>query len=225
MQGCYLLLMLKVIIFDLDGVLVDSQPLQYKAYNQVFALRGFPITPAEWEVEWIHKSMSCRKWIEQQNLQLDVEEMRTAKREIYDKLIITELQLKPGVNQAISALAKYYTLSIASASMKASLDLIAQKFNFKTSFQLIISDQIEEIKRPKPFPDVFLYVAQRLGVSPAECVVIEDSVAGLEAAKAAGMKCVICPDSRYQSPESRFKQADKIIDSLEELNPEMIEKL
>jgi beta-phosphoglucomutase-like phosphatase (HAD superfamily) len=115
--------MIKVIIFDLDGLLIDSQPLQYKAYNQIFSKYGFPITKKEWQDDWIHNSISCKKWIKKKNLPLDFEKVRAEKKRLYEKLILTDLELKSGANNAINSLLAEYRLCIASASMKSSIDI------------------------------------------------------------------------------------------------------
>lgn len=217
--------MIKLIIFDLDGVLIDSQPLQYEAYNKVFSKYGFPISEEEWEEDWIHGSISCEGWIKKKGLPLDFAKMRAEKKEIYEKLIVTDLKLKSGVNEAINLLSDNYLLCIASASRKSAIDAIDKRFGFSKKFQKITSDQETNIKRPKPYPDVFLHVADAMGVLPEECLVIEDSVAGLQAAKSAGMRCIVCPDSFCKTDPSEFKDADKIVNSLRDINLETIYQL
>jgi len=210
--------MIKAVIFDLDGLLIDSQPLQYKAYSQVFLKYGFPISKQEWEDEWIHNSISCNGWVQKNNLPLDFEKMRSEKKKIYERLVLTDLKLKDGANNAINRLLIEYPLCIASASRKSSIDVISNKFDFSSRFQKIISDKESHIDRPKPYPDIFLYVAKVMKILPEECLVIEDSVAGLKAARSANMKCVVCPDSFCKIELSEFKDADRVIKSLNELD-------
>lgn len=217
--------MIKIIIFDLDGLLIDSQPLQYKAYNKVFSKYGYPISQKEWKNEWIHNSISCKKWIQKNNLPLDFTKIRSEKKKIYEQLILTDLELKDGANNAINVLSDEYKICIASASMKSSIDIISEKFDFTSRFQEIISDQEAHIEKAKPFPDVFLHVAKIMKVLPEECLVIEDSVAGLKAAKSANMKCIICPDSFCKIELSEFKNADKLIKNLHEIDVKLIQQL
>ncbi|MBU0766712.1 HAD family phosphatase [Patescibacteria group bacterium] len=217
--------MIKVVIFDLDGLLIDSQPLQYKAYNRVFSEYGFPISKEEWIDEWINNSISCREWIHKMNLPLDFAKVRAEKQKVYEEFIPTDLELKPGAMNAINLLFVEYKLCIASASMKPSIEVISKKFGFEAFFDQIISDQESHVVRQKPFPDVFQCVAKEMEVAPEECLVIEDSVAGLEAAKSANMKCIICPDSFCEFESSEFEDADKIIKSLNEIDLDMIHEL
>ena len=217
--------MIKVVIFDLDGLLIDSQPLQYKAYNQVFSKYGFSISKEEWIDEWVHNSISCKEWIHKKNLPLDFDKVRAEKQKIYEELIPTDLELKPGSINAINLLFAEYKLCIASASMKPSIEVISKKFGFEAFFDQIISDQEPHVERSKPFPDVFQCVAKEMGVTPEECLVVEDSAAGLKAAKSARMKCIICPDSFCEFESSEFEDADKIIESLNEIDLDMIREL
>lgn len=162
----------------------------------------------------------------EKNLPLDPEKMRAEKKELYDKLILTDLKLKPGADNLINSLLDQYQLCIASASRRLSLDLISDKFNFTSRFKKIISDQEAHIKRLKPYPDVLLHVAKVMNVLPKECLVIEDSFAGLKAAKSAKMKCIVCPDSFCEIKTlDQFKTADKIVKSLNEIDIKMIHQL
>jgi HAD superfamily hydrolase (TIGR01509 family) len=212
--------MIKLIIFDLDGLLIDSQPLQYKAYNQVFSKYGFPLTKNDWK-EWIQNSYNPKEWIQKNNLPLEEDTIRAEKKKIYDKLIREELKLKPGAENLINKLYGKYKLCIASSSRIESIKLVVNKFNLESKFEKLISDT--KMARRKPNPDVFLKAAKIMNIYPEECIVIEDSLAGLKAAKSAKMKCIICPDSFWKTDQSKFKPADKIVKTLNEVNEKMIE--
>lgn len=214
--------MIKVIIFDLDGLLIDSQPLQYRAYNHVFSKYGSPISIEEWH-EWIMNSYSTDYWIKRNNLKLDPEAIREEKQELYKGWVKDELNLKPGARYVIDLLFKKYKLCVASASRIDSIELILDKFNFISKFKKLLSDH--NVTNRKPYPDIFLKAAVDMNAKPKECIVIEDSVAGLKAAKAAGMKCIICRDSFSNFPLSFFEGADKIVGSLEGITFETIEEL
>ncbi len=214
--------MIKVIIFDLDGLLIDSQPLQYKAYNQVFSKYGFPLTLDNWH-EWIHNSYSAKIWIQKNKLPLEAETIRVEKKKIYDKLIHDELELKPGAWNLINKLYGKFRLCIASSSRIESIELILRKFTLESKFENLVSDT--EMIKGKPYPDIFLKTAESMNAKAEECVVIEDSIAGLKAAKAAKMICIVCPDSFSDMKPSEFKGADKIVNNLDEITYEMIENL
>lgn len=214
--------MIKVVIFDLDGLLVDSQPLQYKAYNRVFSRAGYPLTIDDWH-EWIHNSYSPKIWIKKHNLPLDPATVREEKKIIYDRLVREEMQLKPGVLDLINALYGKFRLCVASSSRIESVKLVVEKFGLESKFEKLVSDT--EMARGKPHPDVFLKTAEMMGAKPGECVVIEDSLAGLRAAKAAKMACIVCPDLFGGFKPEGFDGADKIVKSLGGVTVEMIARL
>ena len=212
--------MIKIIIFDLDGLLVDSQPLQYKAYNLVFSKYGFPLSLDDWH-EWIHKSMNPKMWIQKNKLPLDAEKIRAEKKKIYDKFIRDELELKTGARNLINKFYGKFRLCVASSSRIESIKSVLNKFNLESKFEIMISDT--EMTKGKPYPDIFLRASALMNVKPEECVVIEDSVAGLKAAKAAGMACIVCPDKFAATKPTKFANADKVVNSLDEITSEIIE--
>jgi len=211
--------MIKVIIFDLDGLLINSQPLQFKAYNQAFSKYGFHLTPNNWN-KWIHQGLNAQIWIQKHNLPLDATTIRAEKKRIYDKLIHDELELKPGALNLINSLYGKFRLCIASSSRIESIELSINKFDLKSKFERIISDT--EIKKGKPHPEIFLKMAELMNTKTEQCLVIEDSLAGLHAAKAAKMHCFVCPDSFSKVELYEFKDADKIVNCLDEITYEMI---
>ncbi|MFC1810647.1 HAD family hydrolase [Patescibacteria group bacterium] len=215
--------MIKIIIFDLDGLLIDSQPLQYEAFNQAFSEKGYPINEKDWHKEWIHGGMSPKKWVEMHNLSLDSEKIRARKKEIYDRLIKTKLELKPGALSLLRLLEGNYRMAIASSSRIESIELSVDKFDLRPKFEHLISDV--DLDKEKPHPEIFLHTAKIMKVEPEYCLVIEDSLAGLQAAKSAGMKCIICPDPYSNKDNKKFVGADVIVDRLDEISLEMIDKM
>lgn len=214
--------MIKVVIFDLDGLLIDSQPLQYEAYNQVFTKYGFPLTHENWW-DWVHGSINQKTWIQKNNLPLAPEKIRAEKKQIYNKLIIEKLRLKPGAQNLVNRLFGKFRLCIASSSRIESIMLVLEKFNLKSQFEMVTSDT--EMIKGKPHPDIFLKTIEIMNVKSMESIVIEDSIVGLKAAQSAGIKCIICPDSFVQIDRSAYSQADKIVNDLNEITIDMIEKL
>jgi HAD superfamily hydrolase (TIGR01509 family) len=207
---------IRLVIFDLDGTLIDSQPLQHEAFNTIFSQYGYPISREEWIKYWIHQSCTAQQWIKMKGLNLDHEEIVLKKRRLYEKLIKEKLELKPGALELIKRLHRSgRPLCIASATHIDVIRIILKKLNIEKYFTKVISDV--DVKRRKPAPDVFLAVAKSMNTHTINCIVIEDSLAGLQAAKAAHMECIICPDTFTQTPHSKFKEADLIISSLEEL--------
>lgn len=206
---------IRLIIFDLDGTLINSQPLQYEAFNTLFSQAGYPITLDEWIKYWIHESCTAQKWIQMKNLNLDYKKIILQKRKLYKKLVQEKLELKPGALELIQKFHLKCPLCIASATYITAIKDIVKKFDIEKYFSKLISDI--DVKNRKPAPDVFLKTAELMDTNPRNCLVIEDSLAGLKAAKAAHMECIICPDTFTQTPHSEFIGADLIVNSLEEL--------
>ncbi len=215
--------MIEVVIFDLDGLLVDSEPLQYKAYNQVFSRHGYPVTVDEWRVWTDLDSRPAELWAEAYDVPLDAQEIADEKKVIYDRLIEEEMELKPGAKQLVETLSHDLRLCVASGSRIESIEGCLGRFGLRDYFERLFSST--SVPRNKPHPDVFLEAASRMGVSPSACVVLEDSVIGLQAAKAARMACIVCPDAFVSHPRSRYREADIIVGSLEEITPHTLREL
>jgi beta-phosphoglucomutase-like phosphatase (HAD superfamily) len=127
------------------------------------------------------------------------------------------------VRTLVNKLWKKYPLAIASASRIESIKLCLKKFNLYKKFKVLCAE--ENSMRGKPFPDIFLKTAELLHVKPEECLVFEDSIAGLTAAKSANMKCIVCPDKFCPLDIKNFKKADKIVNSLKDVTIKMINVL
>lgn len=211
--------MIKAAIFDLDGLLIDSQHLQYQSVSKAFLEKGHQLTKEDWH-HFIHGDMDYKEWIRIHNLSTTEEEVRARKKEIYDELIRTELQLKAGAEYLVNLLHGKFKLAVASHSRIESIELCIDKFNLRPKFEHLISDQA--VGKRKPHPEVFLHVARIMNINPKECLVFEDSLMGLRAAKSAGMKCVICPDNFSKLDHSLFVGADKVVNRLDEVDVEMI---
>ena len=211
----------KAIIFDLDGTLVDSEPLQYQAFNEVFSRYGHPVSPEEYD-QWRGWQVVPR-WIEARGLTLQPEPIREQKKLIYDRLIRDEVTLKPGARQLVEKGAEHFRLAIASGSRRDSIAGCMEKFDLVHHFDVFCSTT--EVDRGKPDPDVLLETARRLRVAPENVVVIEDSITGLGAANAAGMSCIVCPDSFLPAPPEALGGAALIVSSLEEISLENIKQL
>lgn len=150
--------MIKTVIFDLDGLLVDSQPLMYKAYNQIFTKYGHPITKKSW-IKHIQSSGKISGFMKENGIPGDFEIIRDEKRVVYEKLIEAELQLKPGARELVELLSRDYKLCVASASRMESIQQYLAKFDLTHKFKAIISDY--SMKAHKPAPDVFLAASKR----------------------------------------------------------------
>jgi len=209
---------MKSVIFDLDGTLVDSQPLQFKAYRLAFEEVGLSLDWHDWVKYWVQMSISAYDWLDIKGLIFDADAVRARKKFLYERLIKDELELKPGVMTLLNGLKlSGYKLAIASSSRIESIELIVDKF-FPDFFEVLQSDA--NLPKSKPDPEVFLKAADKLGGDNAKnTLIVEDSVSGYKAAIAAGFPCVMCPDVTVGGVYD-FSEAVMVVDSLEDLSVE-----
>ena len=207
--------MLDSVLFDLDGLLVDSEPLQFQAYRHAFEQYGIRLELDD-GVRWHSVEASTRRWVENEKLDIDVDELRQVKKDYYDQLIATELTLKPGAAEIIDECAAHFKLAVVSASRRESIEACLGKFSLQQHFSILVSGS--EAARSKPYPDPYLAAAAKLGSKPEAAIALEDSVTGYRAASAAGIRCIVCPDHFIPRSASAFEQADLVVKSLHELS-------
>jgi HAD superfamily hydrolase (TIGR01509 family) len=203
------------VILDFDGLIADSEPFHYRAYNEVFERYGHSIDPEEYWVEFTSKGKGIQGEIERYNLKLDVkpEEMRQQKFEIYSRFCQNgDIKLFPEARQFIQKLNGRFKVAVASGSWAHDIRAILKNENADSLIQTILG---KDPPRPeKPSPDIFLEAARELDLPPAKCVVVEDALKGLIAAREAGMACIIVKNRLNQNID--FSGADIILESLSE---------
>lgn len=211
---------IELVIFDLDGLLVDSESLQFEAYHRVFSNHGTVINKADWP-KWHQLEASAAKWIEVHELNLDAEAIRQEKKELYEMLVAQKLELKPGAAQLIEDLRQHCRICVASGSRPESIKACLDKFSLTDKFEQLFSATL--LERKKPFPDVYLQALSEMKVNAENSVSLEDSLTGLQASLAADIPCVVCPDSFYLREKTDFEGASAIVNSLEELNYQVLQ--
>ena len=214
--------LLECVLFDLDGLLVDSEPLQFRAYRYAFAQFGIELGMDDW-IAWHSAEASTRRWIENHHPGLDVEAVRDTKKVYYEELIASELRLKAGAGALVEACAEQFALAVVSASRRESIEACLQRFGLRDHFTCLVSGS--ESERSKPYPDPYLAALRGMRVSAAQAIALEDSVTGLRAALAAGLPCVICPDHFIPKPDDAFDRATAVTPSLERLSAEELRRI
>jgi len=214
---------MRALIFDMDGVLVDSEPLWRFAERQIFAEVGLELTDADCERtmgmrtdEVIEYWYGLSPW---EGATCDEVEARLEGR--MRELLTEHAVAMPGVEASTAmARAEGLALGLATSSAPSLIEAVLITLGLGDVFAITHSAINEELG--KPHPAVFLTTARLLGVEPPECVAIEDSVAGVRSGKAAGMRVIAVPPSHLFN-EAGYDEADIKIRSLEELTPEMLE--
>lgn len=214
--------MIKAIIFDMDGLLVDSEPVNYETNRLAFERYGIKISKEEFIKKWVLKGEGSKELIKNHNLKIPYDEFKKMKKELHIRLIRKKLRLKPHAKEILKKLKKRYKLALATHGHKHNVLEVLKKFKLSDYFDTVLTR--EDVKRRKPNPDIFLTAVKNLKVKPNECVVIEDSERGIKTAKRARMKCIAVPDE-FSKEYNDFSKADLVVESLSEINSNVIEEL
>ena len=214
--------MIEAVVFDLDGILIDSEHVWDEVRQQLADERG-----GRWN-ENASRDMMGMSSIEWSRYMHDVVGLTEEPEEISAEVVRRledryrrELPLIPGAEQAVESLAARWPLALASSSNRELIDLVLESSGLGRYFTASVSS--EEVARGKPEPDVFLEAARRLGVEPTHCAAVEDSENGILAAKAAGMRTIAIPNPHYPPHEDALVAADVVLASIEELTPAAVE--
>jgi HAD superfamily hydrolase (TIGR01509 family) len=207
---------ISAVIFDLDGVLLESEQVWSAAKRELSLERGGIWTP---EAEQDMLGMSSTEWTrymrEQLALPLQPSEISASVVKLVAARYRDSLPLIDGADLAVRTLAARYPMGLASSSNRQTIDLVLALAGWATCFSASTSS--EEVTAGKPAPDVYLETANRLGTSPAACVAVEDSGVGIRSAHAAGLAVVAIPNRTYPPADDALSQANLILDSISEL--------
>jgi HAD superfamily hydrolase (TIGR01509 family) len=218
MRSCERMQDLRAVIFDLDGVLLESEQVWSAAKRELTRERGGRWTPAA-ELDML--GMSSTEWSrymhDELGLALDPPEISAAVAELVAARYREQLPLIDGADAAVRALARRFPLGLASSSNRSTIDLVLELTSWVGCFAATTSS--EEVDRGKPAPDVYLETARRLSVGPGECVAVEDSDAGIRSAHDAGLTVVAIPNRAYPPAAETLRRADVELRSLAQLEP------
>lgn len=213
---------MKAVIFDMDGVIINSEPLHHKVEREIVEELGGKLSDEE--VASFVGTTDYNMWSKIKkkfNFKLSVEELIEMKKERFMKEI-DEIQLVPNfIDFMLSLYKKGYLMAIASSNNRKIVDTIVNKFQLYKYMKFIISG--EEVKRSKPDPEIFLTAAKKMNVTPSDCIVIEDATNGVKAAKAAGMKCIGLKNT--DTGKQDLSEADLIIENFNELSLDTLKNL
>ena len=209
------------LVFDLDGLLIDSEALQYKAYSLVLARFGVKVSAAEYARHWIATGHGPEYAVDAYKLPVNPKELRALKDPVYHEIMRREIALMPGALAALQGLCGHYPLAVATNSNHADTDFVLDHLALRRFFDVIVTR--EQYVLAKPNPDAFLTAAHQLGVPPTSCVVIEDAYKGILAAHRAGAIAIAIPNAFTR--DNDFSLAAAVLGSLAELTLSLIQDL
>jgi HAD superfamily hydrolase (TIGR01509 family) len=213
---------IEAVVFDLDGVLLDSEQVWDQVREQLVQERG-----GRWheQAQTEMMGMSSVEWSRYMHDKLGVpdppEEISAEVVQRLEEVYRKRLPLIDGAPEAVERLAARWPLGLASSSNRELIDLVLELSGLARFFRVTVSS--EEVPRGKPAPDVYLEAARGLGVAPERCAAVEDSRNGIRAAKAAGMRVIAIPNPHFPPGDESLALADVTLNSLAELTPSIVE--
>ncbi len=213
--------MIRGVLFDLDGVLADSERLQWAAYRRVLAEFGVDVSLDEYRRHWIAigggPDYACRTYA----LPITPVELRARKNPVYLALVAEQVSARAGARAALERLGSAYRLAVATNSTREEVGLILDRLGLTPLLHAVVAR--EDYVRAKPAPDAYLTAAATLGLAPADCVVVEDTERGARAGAAAGMRVIAAPhDLTF---DNDFSACAHRIAHLDELTTELLASL
>jgi beta-phosphoglucomutase len=204
------------VIFDLDGVLVDSSAFHRESWRVVGRERGFEMTD---ELFWRTFGMPNRQilpmLLHRELSDDEIAELSERKEAVYRQLAAGRMQALPGSRELVNAVAEAgFRIALGSSTPMSNIKVVLDALGIRERFEQIVCS--DDVTHGKPHPEVFLKAAAKLGVPPTQCVVIEDAVVGIEAAKAAGMRCLAVATTH---PATKLQGADRVVSDLTHVTP------
>lgn len=225
--------MLRAVIFDFNGILVDDEPIHLELFQKVLKEEGIAVTEADYYARYLGMDdKGCFKAAFQEHgrslNERGLAELIQRKARYYRESVKTNIRVFPGVNEFVRLAASRYSLAIASGALRSEIEMIIERIGLRKYFQVIVSS--EDISEGKPNPEVFVKALSGLNqdrsdaqrVRPSQCLVIEDSKEGILGAHRAGIKCLAVTNSH---PAEELAEADAVVRSLEEMDLAFLEKL
>lgn len=213
--------MITSIIFDLDGLLADTEVLHYRAYHAALMEQGFNVSETDYAEHWVRAGKGISDWVSIHGLALDPHALRARKSQYYLDLLGSSLRPMDGAVQLLNELRGEMKIALASSSYRDAVDGVLAGLGIAHFFEIIVSGL--DVSQVKPAPDIFLKAASDLGVEPRECLVVEDAEKGVVAAHRAGMRCVAVPNDYTRHHD--FSKATRVCSSLSEITFEFLRSL
>jgi len=210
------------ILWDMDGVLADTGDAHYEAWRTMFAEQGHPLTREAFNDTFgMANGQILRQWLGEDTPRHVIDELAARKEALFREGVAQRVRLLPGVERWLAwAQARGLRQAVASSGEMANIVAVVAALDLGNYFDALISGAF--LPRSKPDPAVFLQAAGALDVAPADCLVVEDGVVGVEAARRAGMRCLAITTTH---PADRLAAADLVVDDLRDLDEQTFARL
>jgi HAD superfamily hydrolase (TIGR01509 family) len=224
--------MLRAVIFDFNGIIVDDEPIHFKLFQKVFREEGITLSEKVYYERYLgfDDRGAFTAGFRENKQPLDdakLQQLIDRKADYYQDMIRNHVSIFPGVRSLVSALTEKLPLAVASGALRNEIETILETAGLLYAFKVIVS--AEDVKRGKPEPEIFLKALAELNagegahsIEAANCVVIEDSKEGVRGARHAGMKCLAVTNSY---PAELLREANLVVKSLEEVTLPVLQKL
>lgn len=212
--------MIKAAIFDMDGTIADSEKIVWRVTRAFFKERGITLTPEEEKTMY---GLTWKDFVKEILVSRGFEYKQSIKntlKERYVRNLKKDVQPLPGIHNFLEIVRANFKTALATNSRLREVDIIFDKLDFGKYFDFKVAKN--HVKSGKPSPEIYFKAASLLKVQPRECVVFEDSIVGIQAAKSAGMKCVALINT-YAAED--LKHADMLIKNYADINIEHIKKI
>ncbi len=212
----------KAVIWDMDGVIADTAPYHLSAWQKVFQKRGVNFTREDFRRIFGQRNDAIiRNTLGEELSQTEINDIANEKEKTFRKLVRQHIKPLPGAIELIKLLKEHgFKIALASSAPTENIQLVTRGLSIHSCFHAIVSGR--DVNEGKPSPQGFLLASQKLGVEPKNCVVIEDAIAGVTAAKSAGMRCLAVTNTH---PRTNLLEADLIVDTLEKVTVNSLERL
>ena len=212
----------KAVIWDMDGVIADTAHYHFKAWQEVFQIRGVNFTRDDFRRNFGQRNDTIiRNTLGEQISQSEIEAIAGEKEKTYRKVIGQNIRPLPGAVKLLKSLREHgFKIALASSAPIENIKLVTRGLGIDNYFHSIVTGR--DVAEGKPSPQGFLLAAEKLGVEPRDCIVIEDAIAGVTASKRAGMCCIAVTNTH---PRERLMEADLAVDTLEEVTVDDLEEL
>lgn len=214
--------MIRALLFDMDGTLVDSEQLHYRTWGETLRGHGVGDFPFDEFFRYVGVSNEqlAQEYIDSHRLPVSVEALVRQKQQLYLQLIPT-LRPIPGVRELLERMHRRYLLAVASSSDRVELEQILATLDLRHHFSEVVGGDM--VRHKKPDPEIYRQAITRLGVAPHEAVAFEDSQAGVTAAKDAGIATIAIPSPLLRGGD--FSRADRILPGLEVVDDHLLAQL